>query len=682
MRWLLASRQRVLLVFVVVLVALDVARSIYARVGYELPTELWQPGPNQYADLTWPPGADLPPDTPVGERVFAQRCAVCHGPDGRGNGPAAPSLIPHPRDFTQGRYKYTSTPAAQPPSDEDLITVVANGLHASAMPYWHDLLSEAEILAVVSHIKSLSPVFKKAAPRPIVIPPRVELDAASLERGRVLYQTQGCVACHGSEGRGGLWLKDANGHPVVSRDLTAPWTFRGGSAPEQIWLRVTTGLAPSPMPAYDGVTSSDQRWDLVHYVRSLARIPPWEPGGKLGGPGQDPDPIKRGRYLVHAEMCGLCHTQISKTGIYRGDDYYLAGGMRVDVYPHGKYVSRNLTSDPETGLGSWTEEQIMNALQNGQAPDRLLNPLDMPWHILHALPEDDAFAIARYLKTTLPPVRNRIPPPLRYGVLETVVVKLTRPGPAFAPKTLVFVEGNFGEGSEDTSRELPQRILIYGQWIVLLVGILAFIVAGPAEKRWPRSARGWALWGAVTVAVLLLGIAAWAVYQLPTMPGVNPEQVAGQYLDRIHRPEPERLGSQEYATLIDRGRLVFTVASCALCHHPDGSGGLKISMKALGTLWTRNITSDVKTGIGAWSDREVARVIRSGVTRDGRMLHWQGMIWDHASNWDEEDIRAVIAYVRTLPAVERKIPSARPPSEADCDKYTFWISESWTPGCT
>ena len=64
---------------------------------------------------------------------------------------------------------------------------------------------------------------------------------------------------------------------------------------------------------------------------------------------------------MHAEMCGLCHTQIDRTGIYR-DDRYLAGGMRVVAYPHAVFVSRNLTSDTETGLGRRTEEQIMEPL--------------------------------------------------------------------------------------------------------------------------------------------------------------------------------------------------------------------------------------------------------------------------------------------------------------------------------
>jgi hypothetical protein len=52
----------------------------------------------------------------------------------------------------------------------------------------------------------------------------------------------------------------------------------------------------------------------------------------------------------------------------------------------------------------------------------------MPWAHFHSFTADDGTAIARYLKM-LPPVYNRIPPPLRYGVIETVVAKLAGPLP-------------------------------------------------------------------------------------------------------------------------------------------------------------------------------------------------------------------------------------------------------------
>ena len=118
-----------------------------------------------------------------------------------------------------------------------------------------------------------------------------------------------------------------------------------------------------------------------------------------------------------------------------------------------------------------------------------------------------------------------------------------------------------------------------------------------------------------------------------------------------------------------------------MCHGSDGSGGLKNSWKPFCTLWVRNITPDSATGIGAWSDAEIARAIRAGVSRDGRALHWQGMIWDHASNWDEEDIRAVMVYLRTIPPVRHAVPAPRPPAPDDCVIYGFWVRPSAVPGC-
>src|SRR5438034_11073074 len=80
---LLASRRRVFFAALGLLLVLDVGRSILGRLGYAHPTATWQPDPAVYADLTWPPGADLAADVPLGRRVYAQRCAVCHGPDGQ-----------------------------------------------------------------------------------------------------------------------------------------------------------------------------------------------------------------------------------------------------------------------------------------------------------------------------------------------------------------------------------------------------------------------------------------------------------------------------------------------------------------------------------------------------------------------------------------------------------------------
>ena len=65
--------------------------------------------------------------------------------------------------------------------------------------------------------------------------------------------------------------------------------------------------------------------------------------------------------------------------------------------------------------------EIVSALRDGQAPDRVLNPFAMPWPLFHNFTSDDATAIATYLKSSSQPVHNLIPPKLSYGLVETVV---------------------------------------------------------------------------------------------------------------------------------------------------------------------------------------------------------------------------------------------------------------------
>ena len=136
----------------------------------------------------------------------------------------------------------------------------------------------------------------------------------------------------------------------------------------------------------------------------------------------------------------------------------------------------------------------------------------------------------------------------------------------------------------------------------------------------------------------------------------------------------------ERVRMVERGHYLYSV-SCAICHRTDGSGGTPISWRPFGTLWTRNITAHPQAGVGAWTDTELERAIRSGVSRDGRQLHWQGMTWDQLSNLDEEDLRAIVAYVRLLPPVNRAVPLPRPPAADDCETYTFYLEKSDQPGC-
>jgi mono/diheme cytochrome c family protein len=433
-------------------------------------------------------------------------------------------------------------------------------------------------------------------------------------------------------------------------------------------------MLPGPMPSYAETLTPEQRWDVVAYVLASARPPPGEPGSRLAGPGQHPDPAVRGEYLVGAAMCGLCHTQIDRTGIYR-EAAFLAGGMRVSAYPHGVFVSRNLTPDAETGTGPLTPEQIARVVREGRRPDRVLNPWAMPWWVLHQLTPEDATAIGTHLGR-MAPVRNRIPPPLEYGYVETFVAKLATPLPAAMPVALSYADGNFGSAAASGPRrgELG-RILLHAERLAAAVAAAAWLVS-----RWRRPGPRRPLRRALAAAALaLVALGAWIVVGLPHR--LPPEPLAKAVSGGI--PEPPRAETGERAALLARGRYLFGVSSCSFCHGPDGGGGSKVSWSAFGTLWARNVTSDPEAGVGAWSDAELARAIRSGIARGGRTLHWQGMTWDLLSNLDEEDVRALVGYLRTLPPVRNAIPDPRPPAADDCAVYTFFLrgDRLREPGC-
>ena len=379
-------------------------------------------------------------------------------------------------------------------------------------------------------------------------------------------------------------------------------------------------------------------------------------------------------------MCGLCHTQIDATGIYRRADY-LAGGMRVGAYPHGTYVTYNLTSDVATGIGGWSGRQLISAFQDGRAPDHVLNPNLMIWVFFHAFTPQDATAVATYLKSQ-PPVHNAIPLPLRYGFFETVLAKLALPLPAATPAGLTYREGNFGNRTDNPAG--LQGTLIRLQWILLAMGFVAWILARPRGRRWPHGGRAWLWTVALLAGLALAGLLGSALYDLPALAVIPPDQIAAGVAGGLWRPDPAKLATPEQRALVERGRYLYAVDSCLTCHLPDGAGGMKISWRAGGSFWSRNLTSDEQTGLGAWTDEQIARAMRSGISRDGRPLHWQMMIWDHVSNMDEEDVRAVIAFLRTLPPSTEEIHADTPPSPADCETYTFFLKPDSrpVPGCS
>lgn len=97
-----------------------------------------------------------------GREVFEQRCAVCHGPQGRGDGPEAPFLSPRPASLISA--------GTSVKSDAELLTIIANGKSRTAMPAWKDVLSEEQRKDVLAYIRTLV----RFHPKPLTPPPPQE----------------------------------------------------------------------------------------------------------------------------------------------------------------------------------------------------------------------------------------------------------------------------------------------------------------------------------------------------------------------------------------------------------------------------------------------------------------------------------------------------------------------------
>jgi mono/diheme cytochrome c family protein len=129
--------------------------------------------------------------------------------------------------------------------------------------------------------------------------------------------------------------------------------------------------------------------------------------------------VARGKYLVTLGGCTDCHTAGHLLG--KPDMTHFLGGSDVGfaIPGLGVFVGRNLTPDQETGLGSWTREQIVKALTTGVRPDgRVLAPV-MPYAAYAQMTREDALAVAAYLQS-LPPVKREIPGP--FGPSDKVSV--------------------------------------------------------------------------------------------------------------------------------------------------------------------------------------------------------------------------------------------------------------------
>jgi len=144
--------------------------------------------------------------------------------------------------------------------------------------------------------------------------------------------------------------------------------------------------------------------------------------------------IARGKVIVYSSGCVDCHTP----GTFYGtpDTTRMLSGSELGWQgPWGTTYPRNLTPHMETGIGSWTEEDIVTAVRMGHRPDKspLLPP--MPWPAYARMSDDDVYALAAYIKS-LPPIEHEAPAVVPPGGKPTTPFLVFPPPPAWDSQNL------------------------------------------------------------------------------------------------------------------------------------------------------------------------------------------------------------------------------------------------------
>jgi hypothetical protein len=274
-------------------------------------------------------------------------------------------------------------------------------------------------------------------------------NAAQIARGRYVFLLADCNGCHSVHDNSRLGWPVAPGGfakgQVMPAELGLPGrvvapnitqdkeTGIGAWTDQEILSAVRGGIGRDgrtlfPMMPYmffRSMSDSDAK-ALVAYLRTIPpasnRLPRTElpPGMKLPPPPPvasvpQPSPSNRvryGEYLVTVAACLDCHTPAGAD--HAPDRQRRFAGGTAFKFPGGiQVVSANITPDPETGIGSWTEQQFLNRFAVYKQYAKDLPPqiqpdqfTIMPWLGFSQLTRDDLGAIYAYLRT-VPPVKNK-----------------------------------------------------------------------------------------------------------------------------------------------------------------------------------------------------------------------------------------------------------------------------------
>lgn len=315
--------------------------------------------------------------------------------------------------------------------------------------------------------------------------------------------------------------------------------------PNSRWLRVLTGIVVVLVVVVVALTVTvSVRWNrtFAYPVQDIAV-------------SMDPASIERGEYLyTSVSVCGACHS----IGGEENPDLAPAGGRKFDIAELGVVYTPNITPAMETGIGGWTDGEVIRAIREGIGKDNRFLVV-MPSDVFQGMSDDDVQAIVAYLRS-LDPVENAVP--------------------AFRPS-------------------LMGRVL------------LSFAVSPPDPILGP------------TVA-------------------------------------PPRGATAEYGEYLSTA-----VSECAECHtlRVKGkidqdrlwSGGEPFEVRE-NTIYSSNLTGDMETGIGTWSEQDFFRAVTAGVNPQGEVLRLP-MPWSQFRNMTADDLQAIWLHVRSVPPIENEVPA-------------------------
>jgi len=171
-------------------------------------------------------------------------------------------------------------------------------------------------------------------------------------------------------------------------------------------------------------------------------------------------------------------------------------------------------------------------------------------------------------------------------------------------------------------------------------------------------------WTLGTLVVLAFAGLLAFLYFIPPFFITAPEDFGKAMADAA--PKVDDIADPAKRAIAARGRYIVMTAGCIGCHATNGprgpdltkylAGGAFKAQTPNGTYVSRNLTSDKDTGLARRTDDEVKRVLRSGTFADGHVAPGSVMPWPAFSNWSEEDLHAVVLYLRHIKPVRHQIP--------------------------